>query len=119
KGRAIRESVRDGSARRAGAALGLQNRRRTRSAPWAGSIPVRFRMQDDLRRLPSVSAVLARESVVALVATHGLPLVTRAVRDVIERARRALLRGEPAGSIDADAIEREVRAISQSSLARV
>ena len=44
-------------------------------------------MTDPRRKLPAVDALLAEADVAALVAAHPRSLVTRAVRDTIERAR--------------------------------
>lgn len=48
---------------------------------------------DDLRSLPAVSALLSRPDVCELVREHGRPLVVRALRDTVARARDVVRAG--------------------------
>ncbi len=73
----------------------------------------------ELRSLPAVGAVLRRPEVVALGAHHGVPIVTRAVRELVERARRQILRGETADAIDDEAIRAHVETLERDTLVRV
>lgn len=52
--------------------------------------------QAELRRLPSVDALLGRPEVADLVATSGHALATAAVREVLDEARQAILAGASA-----------------------
>ena len=55
----------------------------------------------DLRRLPSVNAVLDRPTVAELIVQYGRPVVTYAVRTVVDRARARVLNGEQACDMEA------------------
>jgi L-seryl-tRNA(Ser) seleniumtransferase len=63
----------------------------------------------ELRALPAVGVVLSRPTLAASIRTHGLPIVTRAVREVIERARASIRDVGVARVSDADVEARAIR----------
>lgn len=71
-----------------------------------------------LRRLPAVGALLEAPELSSLIAEHGRPLVTRAIRDAVARARDALRRGGPA-SVTRVEVEAALLALTTPSLRRV
>ena len=73
----------------------------------------------ELRALPAVSTVLARSAVVGLAERHGVAIVTRAVREVIDETRHAIERVGVASSIDDDAIRARVERLHRPSIATV
>ena len=77
------------------------------------------RLLREPRGLPAVSAVLARERVGEMTRTHGAAIVTRAVRELIDEARDAILAHGSAAPIDDDAVAERARSIARSSLVPV
>src|SRR5439155_2052351 len=74
--------------------------------------------RNPLRELPSVDTVLAEERVRALAERHGRPLVVRAVRAALDRAREEIQAGLPAGDVHGR-VERELDALLEPRLRRV
>jgi L-seryl-tRNA(Ser) seleniumtransferase len=52
-------------------------------------------MQKELRKLPSVDKLLQEEAIQALAEAHSHELAVEAVREALERARQAILEGNP------------------------
>jgi L-seryl-tRNA(Ser) seleniumtransferase len=72
-------------------------------------------LQERLRALPAISAVLEWPSVKGLISAHGRAAVVRSIRGVVESARAQILEGEDGGVTDA-AIEAALEASGRASL---
>ncbi|MBE7468324.1 MAG: L-seryl-tRNA(Sec) selenium transferase [Anaerolineales bacterium] len=57
-------------------------------------------MQSQLRQLPSVDKLLQTDQLAPLTAIHGRALVVEAIRGELDQARRRIMAGEPAQSLD-------------------
>ena len=73
----------------------------------------------ELRALPAVGAVLSRPGIVALIEQHGSAIVTRAVRESIESARRAIVQTGHAEEITDAVVTARIHVLHRDSLARV
>jgi len=75
-------------------------------------------MQQLMRKVPSVDAVLREPELEALAAEHGRRLVTDSVRDVVEETRRQLLAG-PAPDADETQIRSRIVAAAKHQIEAV
>ena len=73
----------------------------------------------ELRALPAVGTVLSRPGIRALIEQHGSAIVTRAVRESIESARRAIVQTGRADEITDAVVIARMEALHRDSLTRV